>query len=145
MNVLILGSGGREHALAWKIAKSSSCNKLYIAPGNAGTQELGVNIAVDVNNFESIRNVVISKQINMVVVGPEDPLVNGIFDYFQSDDELRSISIIGPSKEGAKLEGSKMYAKQFMQKYNTLIISPFHQFSYVRNKNIQIATLMSQK
>ena len=118
MNVLILGSGGREHALAWKIAKSSSCNKLYIAPGNAGTQELGVNIAVDVNNFESIRNVVISKQINMVVVGPEDPLVNGIFDYFQNDDELRSISIIGPSKEGAKLEGSKMYAKQFMQKYN---------------------------
>ena len=118
MNVLILGSGGREHALAWKIAKSSSCNKLYIAPGNAGTQELGVNIAVDVNNFESIRNVVISKQINMVVVGPEDPLVNGIFDYFQSDDELRSISIIGPSKEGAKLEGSKMYAKQFMNKYN---------------------------
>ena len=118
MNVLILGSGGREHALAWKIAKSSSCNKLYIAPGNAGTQELGVNIAVDVNNFDSIRNVVISKQINMVVVGPEDPLVNGIFDYFQNDDELRSISIIGPSKEGAKLEGSKMYAKQFMQKYN---------------------------
>ena len=118
MNVLILGSGGREHALAWKIAKSSSCNKLYIAPGNAGTKELGVNIAIDVNNFDSIRNVVISKQINMVVVGPEDPLVNGIFDYFQNDDELRSISIIGPSKEGAKLEGSKMYAKQFMQKYN---------------------------
>lgn len=118
MNVLILGSGGREHALAWKIAKSSSCNKLYIAPGNAGTKELGVNIAIDVNNFDSIRSVVISKQINMVVVGPEDPLVNGIFDYFQNDDELRSISIIGPSKEGAKLEGSKMYAKQFMQKYN---------------------------
>ena len=108
MNVLILGSGGREHALAWKIAKSSSCNKLYIAPGNAGTEELGVNIALDVNNFESIRNVVISKQINMVIVGPEDPLVNGIFDYFQNDDELKSISIIGPSKEGAKLEGSKM-------------------------------------
>ena len=118
MNVLILGSGGREHALAWKIAKSSSCNKLYIAPGNAGTEELGVNIALDVNNFESIRNVVISKQINMVIVGPEDPLVNGIFDYFQNDDELKSISIIGPSKEGAKLEGSKMYAKEFMHKYN---------------------------
>ena len=118
MNVLILGSGGREHALAWKIAKSSSCNKLYIAPGNAGTDELGINVAIDVNNFENIRNVVISKQINMVVVGPEDPLVNGIFDYFQNDDELRSISIIGPSKQGAKLEGSKMYAKQFMHKYN---------------------------
>ena len=118
MNVLILGSGGREHALAWKIAKSSSCNKLYIAPGNGGTEELGVNIALDVNNFESIRNVVISKQINMVIVGPEDPLVNGIFDYFQNDDELKSISIIGPSKEGAKLEGSKMYAKEFMHKYN---------------------------
>lgn len=118
MNVLILGSGGREHALAWKIAKSSSCNKLYIAPGNAGTEGLGVNISIDVNNFESIRNVVISKQINMVIVGPEDPLVNGIFNYFQNDEELKSISIIGPSKEGARLEGSKMYAKEFMRKYD---------------------------
>ena len=114
MNVLILGSGGREHAFAWKIAKSSSCNNLFIAPGNAGTAEVGNNVEIGVNDFESIKKFVLSEAIEMVVVGPEDPLVNGIYDFFQEEEELQNISLIGPSKEGARLEGSKEFAKQFM-------------------------------
>ena len=114
MNVLILGSGGREHAFAWKIAKSSSCNNLFIAPGNAGTAEVGNNVEIDVNDFESIKKFTLSKGIEMVVVGPEDPLVNGIYDFFQEDEELQNISLIGPSKDGARLEGSKEFAKEFM-------------------------------
>lgn len=114
MNVLILGSGGREHAFAWKIAKSSSCNNLFIAPGNAGTAELGNNVEIGVNDFESIKKFVLSEGIEMVVVGPEDPLVNGIYDFFQEEEELQNISLIGPSKEGARLEGSKEFAKEFM-------------------------------
>lgn len=114
MNVLILGSGGREHAFAWKIAKSSSCNNLFIAPGNAGTAEVGNNVEIGVNDFESIKKFVLSEGIEMVVVGPEDPLVNGIYDFFQEDEELQNISLIGPSKEGARLEGSKEFAKEFM-------------------------------
>ena len=114
MNVLILGSGGREHAFAWKIAKSSSCNNLFIAPGNAGTAEVGSNIEIGVNDFESIKKFVLSEGIEMVVVGPEDPLVNGIYDFFQEEEELQNISLIGPSKEGARLEGSKEFAKEFM-------------------------------
>ena len=114
MNVLILGSGGREHAFAWKIAKSSSCNNLFIAPGNAGTAELGNNVEISVNDFESIKKFVLSEAIEMVVVGPEDPLVNGIYDFFQEEEELQNISLIGPSKEGARLEGSKEFAKEFM-------------------------------
>ncbi len=114
MNVLILGSGGREHAFAWKIAKSSSCNKLFIAPGNAGTAQVGTNIDIGVNDFESIEEFVISEKVDLVLVGPEDPLVNGIYDYFEADEYLKNISLIGPSKEGAKLEGSKEFAKEFM-------------------------------
>ena len=114
MNVLILGSGGREHAFAWKIAKSSSCNNLFIAPGNAGTAEVGNNVEIGVNDFESIKKFVLSEGIEMVVVGPEDPLVNGIYDFFKEDEELQNISLIGPSKEGARLEGSKEFAKEFM-------------------------------
>ena len=114
MNVLILGSGGREHAFAWKIAKSSSCNNLFIAPGNAGTAEVGSNVEIGVNDFESIKKFVLSEGIEMVVVGPEDPLVNGIYDFFQEEEELQNISLIGPSKEGASLEGSKEFAKEFM-------------------------------
>jgi len=114
MNVLILGSGGREHAFAWKIAKSSSCNNLFIAPGNAGTAEVGSNVEIGVNDFESIKKFVLSEGIEMVVVGPEDPLVNGIYDFFQEEEELQNISLIGPSKEGARLEGSKEFAKEFM-------------------------------
>jgi len=118
MNVLILGSGGREHAFAWKIAKSSLCKKLLVAPGNAGTSELGTNVNIGVNDFEKIKELVLDEEIKMVVVGPEDPLVNGIYDFFKADEALKDITLIGPSKEGAQLEGSKEFAKQFMQRHN---------------------------
>ena len=118
MNVLILGSGGREHAFAWKIAKSSSCNQLFIAPGNAGTAEVGTNIDIDVNDFESIKKFVLTENIELVLVGPEDPLVNGIYNFFKEDKQLMNISLIGPSKEGAQLEGSKQFAKEFMFRHN---------------------------
>ena len=117
MNVLILGSGGREHAFAWKISKSSLCKKLLIAPGNAGTSLLGENIDIDVNDFEKIKSLCVNEDINMLVVGPEDPLVNGIYDFFQSDKSLEDIIVIGPSQKGAKLEGSKEFAKRFMIKH----------------------------
>ncbi|MDR1054446.1 MAG: phosphoribosylamine--glycine ligase [Prevotellaceae bacterium] len=118
MNVLILGSGGREHALAWKIAQSSKLTKLYIAPGNPGTAKLGENIDIDIKNFEAITETVLKYAVDMVVVGPEDPLVNGIVDYFNADERLKSVVFIGPSKQGAALEGSKDFAKAFMRKYN---------------------------
>jgi phosphoribosylamine--glycine ligase len=118
MNVLILGSGGREHAFAWKIAKSSSCNKLFIAPGNAGTAEVGTNINIEVNDFESIKEFVLTENIELVLVGPENPLVNGIYNFFKEDKQLMNISLIGPSKEGAQLEGSKEFAKEFMFRHN---------------------------
>ncbi len=118
MNVLILGSGGREHALAWKISQSSSCNKLFIAPGNAGTDLVGINKNINVTDFDAIKHLVIDEDIEMVVVGPEDPLVNGIYDFFKNDNDLNNVSIIGPSKEGAQLEGSKKFAKEFMQRHN---------------------------
>ena len=118
MNVLILGSGGREHALAWKISQSSSCNKLFIAPGNSGTIEVGQNIEINVTDFEKIKDLVIKEQIEMIIVGPEDPLVKGIYDFFNNDSDLQHISIIGPSKMGAQLEGSKNFAKEFMVRNN---------------------------
>jgi len=118
MNVLILGSGGREHAFAWKIAKSSSCNQLFIAPGNAGTAEVGTNINIEVNDFESIKKFILTENIELVLVGPEDPLVNGIYNFFKEDEQLKNISLIGPSKEGAQLEGSKLFAKEFMVRHN---------------------------
>jgi phosphoribosylamine--glycine ligase len=118
MNVLILGSGGREHAFAWKIAQSSLCKKLLVAPGNAGTSELGTNVDIGVNDFEQIKELVLNEEIKMVVVGPEDPLVNGIYDFFKADEALKDITLIGPSKEGAQLEGSKEFAKQFMQRHD---------------------------
>ncbi len=118
MNVLILGSGGREHALAWKIAQSKQLNKLYIAPGNAGTAIEGENVNINVNDFEGIKSFVMEKNIDLLVVGPEDPLVNGITDFFKSKEELKNVLIIGPDKAGAILEGSKEFAKSFMQKYN---------------------------
>ena len=117
MNVLILGSGGREHAFAWKVAQSSLCKKLLIAPGNAGTAQVGTNIEIGVNEFEKIKELCISEEINMLIVGPEDPLVNGIYDYFHSDEKLQHIVVIGPSKKGAQLEGSKEFSKEFMTKY----------------------------
>ena len=117
MNILILGGGGREHALAWKISKSSFCNKLFIAPGNAGTEKIGTNIDCNPNDFEKIKKLSIKEEIEMIVVGPEDPLVNGIYDFFKNHSELENITIIGPSKEGARLEGSKHFAKEFMERY----------------------------
>ena len=118
MNVLILGSGGREHAFAWKISQSSLCKKLFIAPGNAGTNQVGTNVNIGVNDFEKIKELCISEQVSMIVVGPEDPLVNGIYDFFNEDESLQHITVIGPSKKGAQLEGSKEFSKKFMIKHN---------------------------
>ena len=117
MNVLILGSGGREHAFAWKIAKSSLCKKLLIAPGNAGTEQIGRNIDISVNDFQKIKDLCLKEEINMLIVGPEGPLVNGIYDFFHEDEKLQHITVIGPSKKGAQLEGSKEFSKEFMMKY----------------------------
>lgn len=118
MRILLLGSGGREHALAWKIAQSSVLNELFIAPGNAGTKKHGKNVNLSVNDFEAIKTFVLDNAINMVVVGPEDPLVNGIVDFFEADDKLAGIPVIGPNKEAAQLEGSKDFAKEFMKRHN---------------------------
>tara|TARA_B110000444_G_scaffold258760_1_gene300572 strand:- start:12027 stop:13301 length:1275 start_codon:yes stop_codon:yes gene_type:complete len=114
MNILILGSGGREHTFAYKISESIRCNKLYVAPGNAGTSEIATNISIAVTDFKAIKESVIKHQITMVVVGPEDPLVKGIVDFFRSDSELKDVLLIGPSMAGALLEGSKERAKEFM-------------------------------
>ncbi len=118
MKILLLGSGGREHALAWKISQSEKCEKLYIAPGNAGTENAGENVAIKADDFEAIKQFVVEKDIKMVVVGPEDPLVKGIYDDLKSDPRTKDIAVIGPSKAGAVLEGSKDFAKQFMQRHN---------------------------
>ena len=118
MNVLVLGSGGREHALSWKIAQSSLCEKLFIAPGNAGTAQLGENVNISPTDFESLKTFVIDNEIEMLVVGPEDPLVKGIYDFFKNDEVLSEVCVIGPSQEGAQLEGSKEYSKQFMQRHD---------------------------
>lgn len=118
MKILLLGSGGREHALAWKISQSPKVEKLYIAPGNAGTAGVGENVALKADDFEGIKQFVLANDVNMVVVGPEDPLVKGIYDYFKNDTELAGIPVIGPSKQGAVLEGSKDFAKGFMQRHN---------------------------
>ena len=114
MNILILGSGGREHTFAYKISQSKRCNNLFVAPGNAGTSEIATNVSISVNDFEAIKNCVINNDITMVIVGPEDPLVNGIADYFLATKELKNVMLIGPSKAGALLEGSKERAKEFM-------------------------------
>ena len=118
MKLLLLGSGGREHALAWKIAQSPKVEKLYIAPGNAGTAECGENVAIAADDFDSLKNFVIDNGITMVVVGPEDPLVKGIYDEFASDSRTASVAVIGPSKIGAQLEGSKDFAKGFMKRHD---------------------------
>lgn len=118
MRILLLGSGGREHALAWKIAQSPKTEKLFIAPGNAGTASAGENVALKTDDFDGIKKFVLDNNVNMVVVGPEDPLVKGIYDYFKNDAELCSIPVIGPSKAGAELEGSKEFAKGFMKRHN---------------------------
>lgn len=118
MNILILGSGGREHAISWKLSQSPKVSKLFIAPGNAGTKNIGENINISVNDFESISKVVLENNIEMVVVGPEDPLVNGVYDYFTDNEALKHVAVIGPSKAAAELEGSKEFAKEFMMRHN---------------------------
>ena len=118
MNILLLGSGWREHALAWKIAQSEKVNKLYIAPGNAGTDQCGENVNIKATDFDAIKAFCLDNDVNMVVVGPEDPLVKGIYDYFRNDTAIAHIPVIGPSKEGAQMEGSKDFAKRFMQRHN---------------------------
>ena len=117
MKLLLLGSGGREHALAWKIAQSPKIEKLYIAPGNAGTRNVGENVAIKADDFEAIRTFVLENGIQMVVVGPEDPLVKGVYDFFKEDEALKDIPVIGPSRMGAVLEGSKEFAKEFMMRH----------------------------
>ena len=118
MNILIVGGGGREHTFAWKIAQSPLCDQLFVAPGNAGTAAIAINLALGVNDFDKLKAAVLTHKIEMVVVGPEDPLVNGIHDYFLADKELEHVAVIGPQKEAARLEGSKEFAKEFMKKQN---------------------------
>lgn len=117
MNILVLGSGGREHTFVWKLAQSDKVNKLFVAPGNAGTRSAAISVAIAVNDFEAIKTLVLQENIDMVIVGPEDPLVNGIHDYFLADSELAKIAVIGPQKEAARLEGSKEFAKEFMKRH----------------------------
>ncbi|MCX6290774.1 MAG: phosphoribosylamine--glycine ligase [Bacteroidetes bacterium] len=117
MNILLLGSGGREHAFAWKISQSKRCEKLFIAPGNAGTLQCGTNVNLNLLDFVAVRNFVLEKKIDMVIVGPEEPLVKGIHDFFLADEQLRNIPVIGPEKDGAQLEGSKDFSKQFMSRH----------------------------
>ena len=118
MTILLLGSGGREHAFAWKMIQSPLCEKLFVAPGNAGTAAIAENVAIAPTDFEAIKTLVLKENISLVVVGPEDPLVKGIYDYFKNDESLKNIPVIGPSKLGAQLEGSKEFAKEFLMKHN---------------------------
>ncbi|SEO20810.1 phosphoribosylamine--glycine ligase [Mucilaginibacter gossypiicola] len=118
MNILILGSGGRESAFAWKVAQSPKCDKLFIAPGNAGTTQYGTNVNIKVTDFEGIKALVLKEDINLVLVGPEEPLVKGVHDFFLADEQLKNIPVVGPQQEGAQLEGSKDFSKQFMEKHN---------------------------
>ena len=117
MNILVIGSGGREHTLAWKLKQSTKCKNLYIAPGNAGTAAIAQNVNIGVGDFEGLKELILNKDITLVVVGPEAPLVDGIREYLLADERLADLKIVGPGKEGATLEGSKDYAKQFMVKH----------------------------
>ena len=118
MTILLLGSGGREHALAWKMIQSEKCSQLFVAPGNAGTATIAKNVNLNIIDFDAIKTFVIQENVEMVVVGPEDPLVHGIYDFFKADAQLENIPVIGPSKNGAQLEGSKEFAKEFLVKHN---------------------------
>ena len=128
MNILLLGSGGREHALAWKMAASPHCTELYIAPGNPGTAQVGTNLPVSVTDFPAIRALCINHKIDMLVVGPEEPLVKGIYDFFQQDEALNGMIVVGPSKAAAQLEGSKAFSKQFMQRHG-IPTAPYAEFT----------------
>ena len=153
MNILVLGSGGREYALAWKISQSKSVNKIYIAPGNAGTNDIGENLAINIADFNAVKENVLNLNIEMVVVGPEQPLVDGIVDFFKNDadyasrdlkntieNDLKNIKIIGPDKKGAQLEGSKAFAKAFMEKYNIPTASCFTVTSSNLEEGLQYLT-----
>jgi len=118
MNILIIGGGGREHTIAWKLSKSKQCEQLFVTPGNAGTHQIAQNLSLDVNDFHGIKQVVLENNIQMVIVGPEDPLVNGIHDFFLSDISLKGVTVVGPRKAAATLEGSKEFAKEFMKTHN---------------------------
>lgn len=118
MNILVVGSGGREHTFCWKLAQSKKCKNLFVCPGNAGTSEIATNLEIAVTDFESIKDAVIKHKIEMVIVGPEAPLVEGIKEYFEFDDKLNQVSVIGPSKNASRLEGSKVFAKEFMKRHN---------------------------
>ncbi len=140
MNILLLGSGGREHALAWKIAQSPKLEKLFIAPGNAGTAEMGTNINISINDFHAQKNFVLENNIDMIVVGPEDPLVNGVYDFFKNDPKTAHIPVIGPSKEGAQMEGSKDFAKAFMKRHHI----PTARYFSVTKSNFQEGIIFLQ-
>ena len=118
MNILLLGSGGREHAITWKIKQSPLCKNIFIAPGNSGTKLYGSNLSFSYNDFDAILKTCLNEKIDMVIVGPEEPLVNGIVDFLKSNKQLKNLMIIGPSKEAAQLEGSKAYAKKFMERHH---------------------------
>lgn len=133
MNVLVIGSGGREHALAWKLVQSKKLNKLFVAPGNAGTSDIAQNVNISATDFDGIKKLVLDENIEMVVVGPEDPLVQGIHDFFIADPELKNVAVIGPKKDGAILEGSKEFAKEFMIRHNI----PTAKYKSVTVKNIE--------
>lgn len=146
MKILILGSGGREHAFCWKLSQSKLCTQLFTAPGNAGTAQFGENINIDMNDFDTVKDICVSKEINMVVVGPEEPLVNGIYDFFKNDEALKNIIITGPSASGAQLEGSKAFSKKFLQRhqiptaaYREFNISNFNEgIAYIQNHPLPI-------
>lgn len=142
MKVLLLGSGGREHTLAWKLNQSKDLTKLFIAPGNAGTDDLGYNIDIDPNDFEAVKKLVLEEDIEMVVVGPEEPLVRGIKDFFLNDPDIASVSVIGPSQEGAMLEGSKDFAKEFMKRHKIPTAKYFSVTSINIDKGIEFLKTM---
>ena len=133
MNILLVGSGGREHALAWKITQSPKLSALFIAPGNAGTSAVGQNLNIDVSDFSAVKSAVLKHNIDLVFVGPEDPLVNGIVDFFENDSELKSVSVVGPNKVAAQLEGSKDFSKKFMEKHSI----PTARYFSVSKNNIE--------
>ena len=133
MNILLIGSGGREHAFAWKLAQSPSCTQLYIAPGNAGTALHGVNVDIAVDDFEALKKFALKNQVEMVVVGPELPLVKGIYDFFTENKKTQHIKVIGPSQAGAELEGSKAFAKKFMEQFEI----PTAKYCEVTNENAE--------
>ena len=133
MNILVIGSGGREHTFCWKLAQSKKCKNLFVSPGNAGTSEIATNLEIAVTDFESIKNAVIKHKIEMVIVGPEAPLVEGIKEYFELDDKLNQVSVIGPNKNASRLEGSKVFAKEFMNRHNI----PTAKYSEFNSRSIQ--------